>query len=68
MRRLEDGEEYYSIGALQARSGIEVWTWTGDRYDQIRENMGIVFTNLQDAVDLVKLLKERKDAMDNLQD
>ena len=47
--KLEIGDKYYSIGALQSLSGIEEWTYTGDRYDHIRMKMGFVLKTREAA-------------------
>ena len=40
---------YYSIGSLQSLDGIEKWTWTNDKYDLVRLNIGIVFGTYDEA-------------------
>jgi len=55
---MEHGQIYYSIGALQSADGVERWTWTGDRYDLIRERMGIVYETRSEVVRVIQILKE----------
>lgn len=60
---MEHGETYYSIGALQSRNGVEEWTWTDDRYDKIRDSIGIVFKTRQEAERVLKFWKENYGAV-----
>ena len=57
MKTTENGDTYYSIGALQNVNGVEKWTYTGDRYDIIRQSLGIMFKTKEEALNLLDLIK-----------
>ncbi len=42
------GDTYYSVGPLQ-HSGIEEWTFTNDKYDRSRLEIGNIFETIEEA-------------------
>ena len=57
----EIGKVYYSVGPLQL-GGIEKWTFSNDRYDKSRLEIGNIFETLEEAQELKKILINMKES------
>ena len=56
--KLEEGQIYYSVGVLQRKSCIEEWTYTRDRFDNLRNYTNNIFLSKDDAQKFLDYMRE----------